>query len=291
MTFWGELRDGSQMLLGRADYAELKREENVPADLLKLRFPLSVPWPELARICAYREDRLIFSGVVDEQNTRLAENGLQTELVCRSTAALLLDNEAEPAMLENPSWRVMVRRYAEPLGFTAAGGEAPAIKGSFAVLKGESCWAALARYAERFLGGRLGVAEENRLVYQKTYQTAVLKGILSARQIYRPCKQISCVRVQDGTGAYASVYRNPKATVSRERFFSREDPRSPAEYVRLAEEDSRLWQVTLAGLPAAEPGDTVTAEIPLWDQTLTARVWKMRYVLEPAGEQTELYLK
>ena len=103
MTFWGELPQGPEMLLGEPLSVELLYDRDAPADQLTAVFPAEEPWEALSVVRVFHEGKLLFGGIVDEQNAVLSESGLQVELVCRSWEALLLDNEAQPAVLRSPS--------------------------------------------------------------------------------------------------------------------------------------------------------------------------------------------
>ncbi len=161
MTFWAKTAAGDEMLLGEAVTAELKREKEVPADILKVRFPADSIWQELTKVFVYHEGELLFSGMVDEQITTLNNNGLAVELICRSMAAVLLDNEAKPMVLQNISWQALCAAYGCGLeNSLLMPKNLPALRGKFEVQKGESCWAVLARFARHVLNMSFCVDEQ-----------------------------------------------------------------------------------------------------------------------------------
>ena len=84
MTFWGELPQGPEMLLGEPLSVELLYDRDAPADQLTAVFPAEEPWEALSVVRVFHEGKLLFGGIVDEQNATLSESGLQVELVCRS---------------------------------------------------------------------------------------------------------------------------------------------------------------------------------------------------------------
>ena len=126
MTFWGTLKDGSQMLLGEPRSASLTYDWDAPADLLEAVFPADRVWEELVWVTACRQGETVFRGLVDEQNTRLTDSGITVELVCRSGEALLLDNEAPPGTIQRPTLEKLGKTLLEPLGITRVVGEAAA---------------------------------------------------------------------------------------------------------------------------------------------------------------------
>ena len=117
MTFWGELPQGPEMLLGEPLSVELLYDRDAPADQLTAVFPAEEPWEALSVVRVFHEGKLLFGGIVDEQNAVLSESGLQVELVCRSREALLLDNEAQPAVLRSPSLEALWESISSPWGW------------------------------------------------------------------------------------------------------------------------------------------------------------------------------
>lgn len=118
MTFWGELTDGTELLLGNPLEAELLYDSDAPADQLKAVFPTEKLWDDLAVVRVFHQGQVVFGGIVDEQNTRVDGEGFTVELVCRSWEAILLDNEACPAVMRSPSLGALWEKYFKSLGFS-----------------------------------------------------------------------------------------------------------------------------------------------------------------------------
>ena len=114
MTFWGELTDGTELLLGEPMEAQLLYDSDAPASQLRAVSPrrsCGRTW----RWCGwFRQGQVAFGGIVDEQNTTLSGEGFTVELIARSWEALLLDNEARPAVLRSPSLGLLWERYFQP---------------------------------------------------------------------------------------------------------------------------------------------------------------------------------
>ena len=68
MTFWGELTDGTELLLGNPLEAELLYDSDAPADQLKAVFPTEKLWDDLAVVRVFHQGQVVFGGIVDEQN-------------------------------------------------------------------------------------------------------------------------------------------------------------------------------------------------------------------------------
>lgn len=84
----------------------LSRDEQAPADGLEMTFPL-VGLPAVAHVELSDETGVLFAGIVDEQNETYTQEEQETELVCRSFEALLLDNPAYAGTMRNPSRAVL----------------------------------------------------------------------------------------------------------------------------------------------------------------------------------------
>lgn len=130
--------------------AVLSRDLNTPADSLVLEFPFVLD-REFAFIDVYSDDKSIFSGIVDEQII-LLQKGVKSKLVCRSKAALLLDNEAKPQSFTDVSAGLVFERFAKPFGFNLRETEDAVLKGSFVVKKGASCWQVLEDFSRAVWG-------------------------------------------------------------------------------------------------------------------------------------------
>ncbi len=150
VTVIGTKTDGSAYVLPTPLSLAICREEDTPADSLEVAFP-SLVSEELTDITVTRDGECIFEGVVDEQHLCIS-NGTTTEIISRSKAALLLDNEAQPRTLCDPSAELMFRYYAKPVGFESFWGEDKHLQGEFKVQKGSSCYTALKDFCTKVYG-------------------------------------------------------------------------------------------------------------------------------------------
>lgn len=109
--------DGEGRLVARLipQSIRLSRDEQAPADGLEMTFPLA-GLPAVARVELSDENGVIFAGIVDEQNETYTVEDRQTELVCRSFEAILLDNPAYAGTIRNPSRTVLEYGQLRPLG-------------------------------------------------------------------------------------------------------------------------------------------------------------------------------
>lgn len=129
---------------------KISSSADVPAD--SLRILLYGIWEEeYSRAFVYDEAEGIFEAEVDEQIVKVGENSY-TELLCRSTAAVLLDNEAKPQNFVSPSTDLIFRTFAFPYGFTGYDGKDTSFQGEFIVPKGVSCYEVLEDFSRKVFG-------------------------------------------------------------------------------------------------------------------------------------------
>lgn len=150
LTFEATNTRGERLSLPFPVEAVLCRDAGTPADSLTAVFP-SVIDEELCDIAVYKDGKKIFSGIVDEQITATGEY-FRIKLVCRSMAALLVDNEAQPCTFRNVSASLIFSRYIKPLGFISFTGKDKTLTGEFRVSKGESCWQVLEDFCRKTYG-------------------------------------------------------------------------------------------------------------------------------------------
>ena len=181
MTFWGELTDGTELLLGEPMEAQLLYDSDAPASQLRAVFPAEKLWEDLAVVRVFHQGQVAFGGIVDEQNTALSGEGFTVELIARSWEALLLDNEARPAVLRSPSLGLLWERYFQPLGLTSVVGDQSPKAGELAVEKGTSCWELLESFCRDYLGTAPWVDGKGTLHCEGPQETKVIAGrVLSA---------------------------------------------------------------------------------------------------------------
>lgn len=247
MRFWAKTRQGAKLFLGAPLQASLSWDKDAPADLLRAVFPAQAPWEELGEISLFQGERELFTGPVDEQNTKLSGDGLRVEIIARSREALLLDNEAPPGTIPSPGLGLLEERLLLPLGLSLGSGDREARLGELSIRKGESCWTALARFCQQALGtvprvgesglvdcGPGGVAEETQL-----------SNILEATLSILPCRRIGSVWMQSFAGGYDTLLSGDLGTLRR-RYVSAQSGTDPRRLIAESLQNSRKLSVTLA---------------------------------------------
>lgn len=260
MIYWGKTGTGDMLLLGQAQIGVLKRDRGAPADGLELVFQADKIWEPLFYIYAYKGETLLFYGIVDEQHTDFGSGGISIRLSCRSIAALLLDNEALPQTIQNPSLRVVSGQYIEPLGLTCAESGAAPLKGILTVEKGDSCWKTLETFCTRFLD-TVPVVSVNGLVLPKqpAPRHQRLPEAETAQLSRLHYKKISAVWIQGVSGSYENAYENGSAAVTRRRYLSGV---APLAMVRTGERQSMALTAKYPGFWDISPGDRADITAP-----------------------------
>ncbi len=151
MTYFGVYPGGTEVALGQPVQVRLSREEDVPADGFTGVFPLAGTLGSITGIRVYdRNHNLCFDGIVDVQAESDSDARLLT-LTARSSAALLLDNEALPQTYYKPSLAVIFANHVRPYGFSAFRGNEKMAGGALTVTKGMSEWQAASAFCTQYL--------------------------------------------------------------------------------------------------------------------------------------------
>ena len=293
MTFWGELTDGTEMLLGDPTEAQLCYDSDAPANQLTAVFPAEKLWEDLAVVRVFHEGEVVFGGIVDEQNTRLSGEGFSVEVVCRSWEALLLDNEAQPAVLKTPSLASLWEKYFKSLGFLDILGDMEPKTAELTVEKGVSCWELLENFCREYLGTVPYVDGACVLHCEGIPESRITAGrVLSAEYDRQPCKQLSTVWQQSFRGTYDTPFRNTAAWgVKRQRYVSMEESRDPRELLKEGERESRLLTVECLGNCWPGRGALVTVEAQKMGKFTACPVRSARYTRNSKGERPKVVVE
>lgn len=295
MDIFFKFPDGREYrALKRPVRMELFRDMETPADGLELRYDAAQPVcgeaPNGIRVM--RGETLIFEGIIDTHTVE-TEKGQRTEsFVCRSAAAKLLDNEAQPGVLNMPSLRLMEKLYLAPFGLRAEDRVFASAAGRLSVEQKTRCWAVLRRFAEQFLGAEIFCTRNGTVCFSaRSGKILELPTAIRLRLTRNPYAQVSRVVVQNArTGAYNAVYENEKAGgVQRIRYFSARAETAPQAVIAAGEQDALAVTAVFPGYIDADPGDW--ADLTAYDPTLPQlQVTAVRYVQNGESGETTLEL-
>ena len=163
MTFELEFLDGKRAVPRQLLSYRWSGDVTAGCDGLRLHFLWDGDLPEVYRVRGFAPDgACCFFGYADQQKLTVTPGQRRGFVYARSSACLLLDNEALPISLNAPNVDQMVHHYAAPFGFTAAlpAGTAP---GQYTVEKGTSCFGALQGFMQVLGAKGVFVDPENRL--------------------------------------------------------------------------------------------------------------------------------
>ena len=282
----------------------LQKDFEVPAD--SMTFVLSEVVKENIAYVVLKEDgREVYRGVVDEQNVYISSKE-QTEFVSRSTACVLLDNEACPATFFYPDARLLTEKYLAPLGVTKFSGENRVYPGEFKVAKGMSCWQVMESFASK-LYGMLPVVQGDTIVFRDECDEEDVVFSLGGenppiRLEHRRlrCKPLSAVRVRtpESSGYTSVVYDKESVNcgIRRERYlnvtYSSSDGLQKADrLISAARSKSETVRLVFDGRVLANTGVTALVEGADIDISASMYISSLRYVLDGRREQTEITLK
>ena len=309
MECWLEDSRGTRLTLPPQTQWRFSYTSGTPAD----SFEVECLWGEQADerltggvyFLAREGSERVFTGLVDECESRWDESGSRLSIRGRGMAARLLDNEARGADYQVATWADILRDHVTPYGITALGGEnLPHVSG-FSIATGNSEWSVVYQFA-RYYGGveprfdRLGrlVVEDasagRHLVLDQTCPVTSLLlrdkryGVLSQVLLRNPNDQGEQTVVNETFAAQGGM-RRQVLTMPRKSGY--EAMRYRGEYqIDCSAEELRRLELRAAAPWLAFPGDRV--ELRLERPRLTG-LWRVRESVCGCGAQgnyTELDL-
>lgn len=207
------------------------RDRETPADSMEVVFPFALS-EEISSLKVLRDGEEIFSGIADEQIV-INDGLVRTKLICRSMAALLVDNEAYPSVFNDISASLVFERFVKPLGFAKMVGEDKTLRGLFSVPKGTSVWQVVENFCKA-VWGMMPCVEglslimhredtENQLVFSDKNDKNSIRYTDFEHNKLR-CKLLSCVKVKTNLSeGYSSCVTDKEAEESgvlRERYLN-----------------------------------------------------------------------
>lgn len=223
--------DGAEHTLTRPLSLTIRMDEDVPADDCYAVFAYR-EIGELTSIKVYDGDRLVFVGIVDEQEHFVGEEGRLLKISARSLAAHLLDNETEPGCYSHPSASLIFERHVEPYGIRRIEDDDAVYYGEQAVNKGMSQWAVVKNFCSACYSASPRVSADG-VLWMKGLPNAGevvfsdTGGGITYTQIsetIKRCEEISRVNVKvSDDGGYAYQLDNSDAIlrgIRRERYLN-----------------------------------------------------------------------
>lgn len=200
------------LTLSNPVYIVINQDENIPADDLSVVFPLKKDTAELCNVSVYDGERLVFKGVVDEQQSIINSDKRYTKITARSMAAMLLDNESRPVSYTNISTSVIFERHLKPNGIEGYSGGDKVLKESLNIMKGTTDWQAFYSFAIKAYNKIPRIKSDGTADFRGVRSDDILKfsdknGIKysSLKENNKRCKLISDVFVKAGMNSGYNV--------------------------------------------------------------------------------------
>lgn len=115
---------------------------------------------EIVSVRVFDNDTLIFNGYCDNQRITVDKDGFEIFFYARSTAAVLVDNEALPFTYNKPTAKQLCFTFAEPFGFIC---DLPIVKSDeqYEVEKGVTCYGAISNFVAMTAGAKIYITPKN----------------------------------------------------------------------------------------------------------------------------------
>ena len=205
---------------------ELTSEAGAACDGLRLSFIPENNIDEIVSVRAYSSGELIFNGFCDDQRLTRDKSGIKCFIYARSSASLLVDNEAIPFQYTCPSARQLWFSNAKELGF-AFGLPEVFTENNYTVSKGTSCYGAINDFVFAVYGAPIYVTPENVIkVYELGEKVKRLESynVLSLSRIISRSEPISAVDYKINTAdAYSYHFKSDFAAargIRRRRLYN-----------------------------------------------------------------------
>ena len=201
---------GKEYTVNNLTNLEFAAESDAACDGLKLTFLCDKEPFEIHTVTLFCGEEKVFFGYCDKQKYSTFGDGYTVFLYARSSAALLVDNEAQPSVYYAPGTAVLCRCEAKPFGFRDCL-PALAITQEYIVSKGTSCYGAI-NHLVRFLTDRsVRVSPDNALYLPEGRGTVNLDDetvVSETKCINRALPFTQIDYKVDGDSAYIRHYKS-----------------------------------------------------------------------------------
>ncbi len=143
--------DGKTLNIDKPLKMELASDMDAACDGLRLYFLQNGITPETDRVTVFIDKNKVFDGVCDRQEYQRTNDGVLTFIYARSGAAVLVDNEANPATYIKPSTQVLFHEEAKKYSFKNMLPDLASAH-EYSVEKGTSCYGAINQFVKTSTG-------------------------------------------------------------------------------------------------------------------------------------------
>jgi hypothetical protein len=268
----------------------LVKRDSSAADSLELVIAAARPKDVFSVVELISNGEIIFEGIIDQQKYTLTCDGEQLTVYARSYCALLIDNEACPCTLRNPSVRMIEDRYLRPYGFCISpadrersGGFVPI--GELVVGKSTSIYRLIINYCKKFLN-TVPIVRGNTvcLGFDSAKMGDVFNagGLLSFSCTDMPCELCSQIYIRNSVNGSYTVSKYGDGTLGYRR----------VKYRDTAQEDEFKMQssydVKFAGIVNCLPEDIIKLSDYIGGEKERFTVKSVRIYVDSDGTVTQV---
>lgn len=223
--------DGNKKRFDTPISVVINSDADVPADDITVTFAYNKNMTKNADvITVYSDDKVVFTGQIDEIINLSNSKSAVTKIVARSLAGKLLDNEAEPVTYYCPASDFIFNKHLKQFGITEFEADGVPFYGSLKIDKGMTHWQVFQNFCQNRYGvvpritgsGKAlfkGCSVDSRVTFGKEPDDIHYISIMENIKRY---KLISEVKLKlDGMGFYSShiFNENPDCrTIDRVRY-------------------------------------------------------------------------
>ncbi|MDD6660025.1 MAG: hypothetical protein PUE60_08110 [Eubacteriales bacterium] len=175
--------------------AVLTQSADAACDSLSVEFVMKSLPGEIERVEAYKDEKLIFSGYCDCQRATADKNGVELYIYARSSACVLVDNQAQAYTYNRPSALSLYTIYAKPYGFKCSLPDICSYR-KYEVSASSSLFGALNNFVSMISTYKIRVNTNNEIVLLKPSDNTVKldnNKIVSAKSVINRSEPISAV--------------------------------------------------------------------------------------------------
>lgn len=284
----------------------INQEENIPADDMTVVFAFE-KLPELKDVTVLDDDTVVFTGVVDEQQTILSTEGAYVRICARSMAALLLDNESVPVSYNHPSTKLIFERHAKPFGIKGYNGNDSTYFGELVISKGMSNWLAICNFYNNCYSKMPRINSKGELDFLEPNENDVVKfgtnegdiTFVEMTQTKKRCEEISRVniKVTNSSGYFNTVTNNDAKSrgILRERYINAvltDTPMKCADtMLKNGRKNSFNIKLVCCGRHLDILGKSAKVLSDFCDESDNLYVSEVRYILNSKKDLTTVVLK
>lgn len=282
---------------------ELSGETSAACWGLRINFICEKAPEEIVEVKAFADDKMIFSGYCDMQRATCNSNGISVFVYARSSACLLVDNEALPCEYYMPTsrqlWIQNGREFGFEYGLPNLTGE-----GTYRVLKGTSRFGAINDFVCEIHGRGIYVSPDGIIkAYEMSRDLKSLpeNDIISASFTYKRSSVLSAIDYKIDSGEKYKYHL--ESVIAKENNITRKkliNLSSLPSWQRKARAKRQIQtslksytavEISLSGIHAYSLYDRIFADLPLLDACGEYFVDEIVYRAGANGFSTSLILR